>query len=151
MICHPCGEQIQGAPCTACGQEPRLQGRYCLDGVLGRGSSGTTLEASAVDDAERVPVTPEFLGSLPTYGDPEAPVRIVTFTNLECKFCAKSSEILAEIATDRSDVAPIGVRGTPHPFVEGLSVSGAKPRGTFEEAIGQTLSPPRASSDPDPL
>lgn len=45
MICAECGAPTPATPCTACGAEPRVGGRYTLDAVLGRGAQGTTFRA----------------------------------------------------------------------------------------------------------
>lgn len=49
MICAHCGESTPDAPCTACGAEPRLDGRYALVAELGRGAQGTTFRAIGPD------------------------------------------------------------------------------------------------------
>ncbi len=51
MICAACGEATTNAPCSVCREEPRLDGRYQLEEVLGRGSFGTTYRALASDGA----------------------------------------------------------------------------------------------------
>ena len=45
MLCIACGESTEFAPCRACGDEPRLDGRWSLLEVLGQGANGTTYKA----------------------------------------------------------------------------------------------------------
>jgi len=53
MICIHCARRTEHEPCDHCGAEPRLAGRYRLQEVLGKGSSGTTWSAL---DPEGFPV-----------------------------------------------------------------------------------------------
>ncbi len=46
MFCVQCGEQTADIPCTGCGEEPRLDGRWSLLEVLGRGAMGVTWRAT---------------------------------------------------------------------------------------------------------
>jgi serine/threonine protein kinase len=48
MHCAHCGTPTDELPCTSCGQEPRVVGRYRLEHMLGQGAHGTTWRA--VDD-----------------------------------------------------------------------------------------------------
>jgi hypothetical protein len=45
MICIHCACRTETEPCDRCGADPRLDGRYRLQDVLGKGSSGTTWSA----------------------------------------------------------------------------------------------------------
>jgi formylglycine-generating enzyme required for sulfatase activity len=49
MICASCGHETPARPCAACGLEPRLDGRFALDAMLGQGSFGTTWRAQGPD------------------------------------------------------------------------------------------------------
>ena len=53
MICASCGQHSATSPCDGCDQEPRLDGRFALQAVLGQGSFGTTWRAL---DATGTPV-----------------------------------------------------------------------------------------------
>jgi len=46
-VCAHCGVTNEGRPlaCESCGEDPRVQGRYRLEGELGRGGSGVTWRA----------------------------------------------------------------------------------------------------------
>lgn len=61
MRCTACDEETEQAPCSSCGQEPRLDGRYTLVRVIGRGAHGTTWEALA-PDGDRVALKEMVLG-----------------------------------------------------------------------------------------
>ncbi len=50
MLCAACGETSLGEPCGHCGQDPLLKGRYRLDRVLGRGSTGVTYAGTRLVD-----------------------------------------------------------------------------------------------------
>jgi len=53
IICSRCHARTPRAPrCGSCGQEPILNGRYCLLEVKGSGSFGTTYRAERTDDAQ---------------------------------------------------------------------------------------------------
>ncbi len=45
MLCAHCGAETPASPCSACGAEPLLEGRYRLVGLLGQGAQGTTFRA----------------------------------------------------------------------------------------------------------
>src|SRR5262245_43235705 len=47
LFCCGCGERTEVRPCSHCGEEPALDGRYVLEEVLGRGAGATTWRASA--------------------------------------------------------------------------------------------------------
>lgn len=49
MLCIACGQATDTTPCTACGDEPRLDGRWSLLEVLGQGANGTTYKAVDAD------------------------------------------------------------------------------------------------------
>ena len=49
MICASCGHETTDSPCMDCGREPRLDGRFALDAMLGQGSFGTTWRAQGPD------------------------------------------------------------------------------------------------------
>jgi formylglycine-generating enzyme required for sulfatase activity len=49
MICASCGLETPASPCEDCGREPRLDGRFALDAMLGQGSFGTTWRAQGPD------------------------------------------------------------------------------------------------------
>ena len=51
QFCASCGEQTAEQPCTHCGAEPRLDGRYVLRALLGQGSHGMTWRAEGPDGA----------------------------------------------------------------------------------------------------
>ncbi len=59
MICASCGQQTPRHPCASCGQEPRLDGRFALQAMLGQGSFGTTW--GALDPDERPVALKEML------------------------------------------------------------------------------------------
>jgi hypothetical protein len=42
MFCAECSEPTDTTPCSRCGREPRLAGRYALVELLGKGAAGTT-------------------------------------------------------------------------------------------------------------
>ena len=48
MRCARCGSETDALPCSQCGEEPRLDGRFRLLALLGRGAHGSTWRA--VDD-----------------------------------------------------------------------------------------------------
>jgi hypothetical protein len=52
MLCAECGESTPGSPCSVCAAEPRLEGRYALLSVLGRGAQGTTFRATGTGGDE---------------------------------------------------------------------------------------------------
>ena len=52
QFCASCGDKTTEQPCSACGLEPRLGGRYALRELLGQGSHGMTWRAE--DDRGRV-------------------------------------------------------------------------------------------------
>jgi len=56
MYCARCTGEWDGeaARCVLCGADPLLEGRYRLEGVIGRGGSGVTWRATRVDDGHRV-------------------------------------------------------------------------------------------------
>jgi len=54
MLCAVCGEATEAAPCSACGGEPRVDGRYALLEVVGRGAVATTYRARGPDGAVAV-------------------------------------------------------------------------------------------------
>lgn len=56
MICADCGVQTEGDPCEKCGRPALLDGRYRLDRVLGRGTTGTTFAAVRLADGLNVAV-----------------------------------------------------------------------------------------------
>ncbi|MFT5679398.1 MAG: hypothetical protein ACI8RZ_000302 [Myxococcota bacterium] len=51
QFCASCGEQTTAQPCTECGADPRLDGRYVLRSLLGQGSHGMTWKAEGEDGA----------------------------------------------------------------------------------------------------
>lgn len=51
QFCASCGEQTAEQPCTECGSDPRLDGRYVLRALLGQGSHGMTWRAEGADGA----------------------------------------------------------------------------------------------------
>jgi hypothetical protein len=57
-LCASCGAETasDGAMCSACGRDHRLDGRYRLVRRLGHGAWGTTFEAVRLEDGERVAV-----------------------------------------------------------------------------------------------
>lgn len=46
MICVECQCRTQAVPCSECGREPRVDGRFALEGLLGAGAVGTTWRAT---------------------------------------------------------------------------------------------------------
>lgn len=56
MICADCGVETEGDPCERCGRPALLDGRYRLDRVLGRGTTGTTFAAVRLADGLNVAV-----------------------------------------------------------------------------------------------
>ena len=59
MICARCEQPTPSAPCSACGEDPLLGGRWALESLLGQGASGTTWAASATLDAGGAPAERE--------------------------------------------------------------------------------------------
>jgi|GEM_PF-2575156 len=55
-VCAHCGKKSDGRPlvCEGCGEDPRVQGRYRLEGELGRGGSGVTWRARREPGGEPV-------------------------------------------------------------------------------------------------
>jgi len=55
-VCAHCGTRTQGRPliCERCGEDPRVQGRYRLEGELGRGGGGVTWRARREPGGEPV-------------------------------------------------------------------------------------------------
>ena len=49
MICAVCETETTATPCTECGNEPLLVGKYRLERTLGRGAQGTTFLATGPD------------------------------------------------------------------------------------------------------
>jgi len=62
MFCAHCGEETADRPCTACGEEPLLDGRWRLEEVIGRGAMGVTWRG-ADDDGHAVAVKEIALGA----------------------------------------------------------------------------------------
>lgn len=57
MICAACGETTADpTTCAACGTDPRLDGRYALEAVVGRGATGVTYRATRLLDGAAVAV-----------------------------------------------------------------------------------------------
>jgi hypothetical protein len=56
QFCASCGEQTAEQPCTECGADPRLDGRYALRELLGQGSHGMTWRADGPTGACAVKV-----------------------------------------------------------------------------------------------
>jgi hypothetical protein len=57
VICANCGEAIPDAPtCATCGGDPRLDGRYRLEAIVGRGATGVTYRATRLLDGSAVAV-----------------------------------------------------------------------------------------------
>lgn len=55
MICAECGhEGAAGSSCSACGKDPRLDGRYRLLSVIGQGAFGTTWRGERIEDGRSV-------------------------------------------------------------------------------------------------
>lgn len=50
MLCSSCGAGDATTPCSACGSDPLLDGRYRLDALLGHGGSGVTYRATRLTD-----------------------------------------------------------------------------------------------------
>lgn len=65
VLCGACGERVasEASPCPACGGDPRLAGRFRLDGVLGRGAGGVTYRATDLGDGSAVAVKEMALGA----------------------------------------------------------------------------------------
>jgi len=55
-VCASCGARETGRPllCPACGEDPRVAGRYRLEGELGRGATGVTWRARREPGGEPV-------------------------------------------------------------------------------------------------
>lgn len=51
-LCAHCGAATDDTPCSTCGQDPLLDGRYLLVEQLGQGAQGTTFRARTDNDAE---------------------------------------------------------------------------------------------------
>lgn len=64
MICAACGTPTNTQPCTACGAEPRISGRYRLDRELGQGSTGVVYAGVDEHTGEAVAVKQVALGRL---------------------------------------------------------------------------------------
>ena len=65
MLCAACGAAADAATCEACGANPRLDGRYQLDRVLGQGAQGTTFSATGPDGEVAVKELPVGRGADP--------------------------------------------------------------------------------------
>lgn len=66
MVCASCGELTAapaGSGCEACGADPALDGRYCLERVLGHGSQATTWRALRIQDGRAVAIKELPLGA----------------------------------------------------------------------------------------
>ncbi len=51
IVCAACGEQTESSEtCSACGDDPLLDGRYRLEALIGQGASGLTYRATRIDD-----------------------------------------------------------------------------------------------------
>ncbi|MFT5685084.1 MAG: serine/threonine protein kinase [Myxococcota bacterium] len=56
MICAFCGEETPNTPCSGCGRDPLLMGRYRLQRLLGQGAVGTTYAAQRLETGEVVAI-----------------------------------------------------------------------------------------------
>ena len=76
MICANCGASAQESVqvCPACGQAARLEGRYRLDAVIGKGAAGTTYRATRVQDGVVVAIKELLLRSIDPEGSAPAPL-----------------------------------------------------------------------------
>jgi len=62
MICARCDKETLETPCTACGGDPDLDGRYRLLSTLGAGAAGTTWRALRLSDGAAVALKETPLG-----------------------------------------------------------------------------------------
>lgn len=53
MYCASCGTQTETSDCESCGEAARLDGRYALEAMVGRGAHGTTWRARDSDGGLR--------------------------------------------------------------------------------------------------
>ena len=56
MVCASCAVETDEAPCSACGADPSLDGRYRLEHPLGHGGTGITWSAVRTSDGLRVAI-----------------------------------------------------------------------------------------------
>jgi len=67
LICAACGQQTDTVPCSTCGRNPLLNGRYRLERLLPRTTAGTVYSASDLRRAGRpvnvtlTPIRPELV------------------------------------------------------------------------------------------
>ncbi len=64
MRCVECHAETAAAPCSACDQEPRVDGRYALHNPVGGGSSGVVFRGTDLQTGDVVAVKEVMLGGL---------------------------------------------------------------------------------------
>jgi serine/threonine protein kinase len=64
LRCVECHAETAAAPCSACDQEPRVDGRYALHNPVGGGSSGVVFRGTDLQTGDVVAVKEVMLGGL---------------------------------------------------------------------------------------
>jgi protein-disulfide isomerase len=83
-----------------------------------------------LDEAFANPKTPEIVSKRVIFGNPDAPVTIVEYSDFQCPYCAKVTPTLTKVMTDYGDRVRLVYKHMPLDFHD-LS----KPAATYFEAI----------------